>query len=369
MKKHHPKNERIKRQYMIYLEDARRLSPASVDEAAASIALFESSTGNKDFALFHTEQARKFKRDLNEATNPKTGKPLAKATIRSRLNAVKGLFHYLAGQPGYKSKISYSDCDYFNQSASDERIAVTTRARPVPTLDQIRHTINLMPFATDIEKRNRALMAFAILSGARDNAIASFDIGHVDQNACSIDHDARTVRTKFSKSSKTIFFPVGDDLRAIVLDWIDYLKTERLYGEDDPLFPSTKIDLDNDGLFAPVGITRSHWKNADAIRRIFAEAFENARLPYFNPHSFRKTLVRMGQKKCRTPEEFKAWSQNLSHEKVMTTFTSYGTVDGHRQSEIMNSFKDESDSLDEIELSPEIIQKVLNHLQKGIDTR
>ena len=34
---------------------------------------------------------------------------------------------------------------------------------------------------------------------------------------------------------------------------------------------------------------------------------------------------------CKTPEEFKAWSQNLGHEKVLTTFTSYGAVAAHRQ--------------------------------------
>jgi len=41
-----------------------------------------------------------------------------------------------------------------------------------------------------------------------------------------------------------------------------------------------------------------------------------ASLPYFNPHSFRKTLAQLGEKVCRTPEQFKAWSQNLSGQGV-----------------------------------------------------
>ena len=44
--------------------------------------------------------------------------------------------------------------------------------------------------------------------------------------------------------------------------------------------------------------------------------FEQAGLPYFNPHSFRKTLVQLGETTCQSPEEFKAWSQNLGHEGV-----------------------------------------------------
>jgi hypothetical protein len=32
----------------------------------------------------------------------------------------------------------------------------------------------------------------------------------------------------------------------------------------------------------------------------------------------------------------KAWSQNLDHEKVLTTFMSYGSVAGERQADILN---------------------------------
>ena len=38
-----------------------------------------------------------------------------------------------------------------------------------------------------------------------------------------------------------------------------------------------------------------------------------------------------------TPEQFKAWSQNLGHEKVLTTFLSYGEVACQRQGEIIRS--------------------------------
>jgi hypothetical protein len=57
--------------------------------------------------------------------------------------------------------------------------------------------------------------------------------------------------------------------------------------------------------------------------------------PMLNPHSFRNTLFQLGQKVCKTPEQFKAWSQNLGHEKVLTTFLSYGEVMCHRQGEII----------------------------------
>jgi hypothetical protein len=59
-----------------------------MNAVAAAIALFEASTGRRDFALFHTERARRSRRLLSEEPNPKTGRPLAKATAHSRLMAL-----------------------------------------------------------------------------------------------------------------------------------------------------------------------------------------------------------------------------------------------------------------------------------------
>lgn len=126
MRKHYPQNERIKREYFSYLEQAKRMSQASVDQVAASIAQFEQSTSFKDFRKFHIAQAVAFKNRLRNQINPKTGKSLAKATIRSRLMALKAFVTWLAGRPGYRSRISYADADYFNLSANDERIATAS---------------------------------------------------------------------------------------------------------------------------------------------------------------------------------------------------------------------------------------------------
>ncbi|MGP8175489.1 MAG: hypothetical protein ACLP7O_13210, partial [Terracidiphilus sp.] len=103
----------------------------------------------------------------------------------------------------------------------------------------------------------------------------------------------------------------------------------------DPLFPATRVALGKTRQFEPCGLERNHWKTTTPIRTIFREAFEGADLPYFHPHSLRHTLARLGETLCRTPEEFKAWSQNLGHEKVRTTFDSYGSVTSDRQGEII----------------------------------
>lgn len=365
MKKHHPKNERIKRHYFDYLKEARRMNVSSVDMAAAAIASFEHWSNYCDFAKFHLEKAKGYKAHLAKAVNAKTGKPLSKATIHSQLLALKAFVLWLAGRSGYKSRISYADADYFNPSANDSRIATAHREKKVPTIEQIKLVLSKMPTGSDIEKRDRAIVAFTLLTGARDNAIASFSLKHIDLADRQVFQDARDVRTKNRKTFTTFFFRVGDDVEAIVRDWVEHLKGPLLFGPDDPLFPATQVGLTNSGLFGALGLSRNHWKNASAIRRIFRTAFEAAGLPYANPHSFRDTLAQLGETRCQTPEEFKSWSMNLGHDQVLTTFTSYGAVSTNRRRELLSAIGDSKAANDPTgsDPDPETIAKVVTFLQ------
>ena len=341
MRKHHPNNVRIKRAYFMYLEQAKRMSPSSVDQVAAAIAQFEESTKFKDFRKFHIEQAIAFKKRLQSYCKPETGRPLAKATIHSRLMALKSFTVWLAGQPGYRARISYSDAEYFNLTANEERIAKAARSRPVPSLDDIRTTIDAMPKQTVLERRDRAVVAFTILSGMRDNAIASLSLKHIDVERRSIFQDAREVRTKRAKTFNSWFFPIGHNFEKIVLDWISEI-TALGYMPNDPLFPKTKIERSVDRGFKAGGLSKEHWKSADAIRKIFKKGFLSAGLDYYHPHSFRHTLARFLESLPLTPEQWRACSQNFGHSSPMTTFTSYGSVQPHRQEEIINKLADSS---------------------------
>ncbi|MBI2351145.1 MAG: site-specific integrase, partial [Deltaproteobacteria bacterium] len=200
---------------------------------------------------------------------------------------------------------------------------------------QVKHVIGTMPKASEIERRNHALVAFTLLTGARDSAIASMKLKHVDLVSGSVYQDAREVKTKNSKTFTTFFFPVGEEIRQIVTDWVSYLRQDKLWGNDNPLFPATHMVLNAARQFEAAGLKHEHWSSAAPIRAIFREAFDDAGLPYFNPHSVRSTLVRLGETVCQTPEQFKAWSQNLGHEGVLTTLYSYGEVGNRRQGEII----------------------------------
>ena len=116
------------------------------------------------------------------------------------------------------------------------------------------------------------------------------------------------------------------------------MREEKLYGNDDPVFPRTRVKTGGGRLVrGRAASSRYSGRTPQPIRRIFREAFAAAGLPYFRPHSFRDTLVQYGERHAPTIEHFKAWSQNLGHEHVGTTLTSYGNMGSHRQGELVRS--------------------------------
>ena len=266
-----PSNERLKRDYLRYLKEAKGKSEATLDCVRKALARYESYTGAKDFKTFRREQAIAFKLRLAETDGVRTGEILSASTQAATLAALREFFTWLAWQPGFKSKIHLPDIDYLSLSRKDAARAKAPKLRDFPSLEQVRAVIENMPRETVVDRRNRALVAFTILTGIRDRAMASLPLGCVDTTRSPpvVRQDPNLVETKFAKAIVTYFFPIGDDLTGIIIAWIDELRRDHLFGPADPLFPRTCVGLERDGAFAPTGIERQFWSNASPIRGIF----------------------------------------------------------------------------------------------------
>ena len=307
----------------------------SIDGVATALHEFEVYTSYREFKAFHYQQAVAFKRHLAEQMSRRSGDQLSKATLYATLSVLRNFFFWLAGQPGYRSRLTYSDAEYFNASEKDARIAKARREPRAPTLDQVRHALDRMPMTSEIERRDRAVVALALLTGARDGAIISLKLKHVDLTEGRVIFDAREVKTKFSKSFNTWFFPVGDQVRRSSLNGSNTCCARDCLDLMIRCFPRPKLRSMRISSSRLLACRAGIGAMPRQFRSIFREAFTRAGLPYFNPHSVRNTLALLGERLCRTPEQFKAWSQNLGHEKVLTTFSAYGVVGAARQSEII----------------------------------
>lgn len=330
-----PANERLKHRYFSYLRNARQLGEHSIDQVVKALDRFEEHTRRRAFREFRTEQAESFKKALANTRVQRGDGRLSKATTSATLHSLRDFFIWLSDQRGFRNRMQRTDADYFRPSRSDEAISRGRRPKPVPGLDQIRTMLGAMPAATSIDRRNRAIVALTILTGARDNATASLLMRHLDLADRQLFQDAREVRTKFRKTFPTWFFPVGEDFEVVLVEWKRELEADHGFGPDDPLFPQTEVALSPSGEVLPPRLKRHCWANADPIRKVFKLACAAAGLPDFRPHSFRHTLAQLADDFCSTPGEYKSWSQNLGHDDVLVTLTSYGTVPDHKQRAII----------------------------------
>ena len=193
-----------------------------------------------------------------------------------------------------------------------------------------------MPSQTDVERRDRALVAFVIVTGGPRSRGRFIPPGS---------HRYRASRRGSGRAHRQD--EVQQDIRNLVLPrWRRSGASRRglgrvpgraeTVGARDPLFPATEVGVGKTGLFAPTGLVRRTWSDASPIRRVFRQAFEHVGL-HFNPHGFRNTLAALGRDKCQTLAEMQAWAQNLGHESLTTTFGSYGKVASHEQGKLVRN--------------------------------
>ena len=204
-----------------------------------------------------------------------------------------------------------------------------------PSLRLVERVIEAMPYATAIDKRNRALIAFTAITGIRDGATISLKLKHFDSSQNLVLQNPKEVATKASKRIDTFIFPLSTLLEKIFVEWVEYLKNELVYSNHDPLFPRTAVKQDENQCFAASGLSKEHWTSATAMRAIFRQAFEVVGEEYYGPHSFRHMIVSEAYSKQLSHAEIKAWSQNLGHEGLLVTLNSYGKLSVEEQGRLI----------------------------------
>lgn len=339
MRKYNAENERIKRRYMQYLREAKGQDDKSIDKVRAALVKFEDSTKYKPFKAFHVDQARQFKTALSRAKTA-NGKPLSLSTTDATLRLVKGFFHWLAGQQGFKKVLSYSDVEYFNNNRNDARAAHTQRPVQFPSKQAAYHAFQGMSEHNELARRDKAMFAFLMITGARVGAVASLRLKHINLVDGFVYQDGREVRTKRSKTITTWFFPMHPDYLTFFADWVIYLNKVKMFGQEDALFPCPERRF-LDGKFVFDTVSREIYANGSKVNEVFKNAFAQVQMPPYGAHSVRKTLGQEMSDRNLPLDAQKAWSQNLGHEHFITTVSSYLPVDDRRQGELIKALKND----------------------------
>ncbi len=340
------KNEKIKRKYLQWLGQAVGLSESTILAYERALSLFEDFSREKDYATFSQRQAVGFKDWLQ--TRGKTGRPVSITTVYNQIRYVKAFFTWLAGQPGYKSKVKLDAVSYLTLERSKVRQATAPRPVKYPSLEHILSLIQSIRPETVIDQRDRALISFLLLSSMRDQAVATLPLGCFDRHSLTVSQDPNSgVATKFNKSIQTRLFEFDSDLVSHVVSWAEYLERDMKFCPTDPLFPRTRVEQAEGGLtFTATGIEPAFWKGTNSIRKILKERAESAGLEYYHPHAFRHTAVHLALQRCTDAEQIKAVSQNLGHEHIATTVMTYGTLESSRVKQLVRQMDFSNDPID-----------------------
>lgn len=343
------KNELAKRRFFRYLKDAEGFSDDSIYAFEKAILNWEDFTKKDDFRNFTQQKIVNFKEWLKNRKKGKTEEKISLSYRYDILRRLKTFFEWLSKQAGYKSIINSSFIDYLKLSKNEAREVVQSRKRDIPSIEEVRKTIESIGDKNEIDKRDRALFSLFYLSGIRISALMSLPMKSFDKNKLIIDQDpAFGVQTKFRKRITTTLIPLSyKEPLNYFIDWYNFLIEEKGFKPNDPIFPATKQEQGekNVSYYSTGEVVPVFWKSGTTIRKIFKKRFDQAEIPYYHPHTFRHLIVKEFAKTKLTEEEKKAISQNLGHADVGTTFGSYGYghIEEDRQIEIIKNIKFSSD--------------------------
>jgi integrase/recombinase XerD len=336
MNKVNSKNEKIKRRFFDWLKEADGCCDSTVLNVERAIQIYEEFTKYADFITYSPDKAKEFKKWLLKRTF--RNKLISLTTYYSYTKTLHKFFLWLSWQAGYKRKITPDIVDYLKITYKEERIATQPAIRNIPSLEYVISLVRSIKINSEIDKRDRALISFTLLSGMRDKAIATLPLSCFDEEKLIIIQNPRQgVQTKFSKFIPTTIFKFNDDLVIYIIEWAKHLKSKG-FGSKDPLFPRSRTEQTKSNLsFEPaIEVEPVFWRGAGRIREIFKNRAKDASLTYYPPHTFRHLAVDLALKYCKTGEEIKAVSQNFGHEHVATTLSSYGNYTPYRLSEIIS---------------------------------
>lgn len=330
------KNEKIKRKYFGWMKDAIGFSEATISSMEKALWLYEDFTRDADFAEFSQRKAVGFKEWLSERKH--NGNPISAVTIYHYLRHMKSFLTWLSGQPGYKSRISLDSVSYLTLDRKTVREVTSARIVEFPSLEYVKRLVDSIEIITEIDQRDRAIIAFLLLSGMRDKAVATLPLGCFDTESLKITQDPKYgVDTKFGKVIQSTLLKFDERLVEYVVEWANYLKSSKVFSGSNPLFPRSKVRQTADGLtFESREVEPVFWKGTGPIRQIVKARADKAGLQYYHPHTFRHAAVHLALRRCHNAEEMRAVSQNLGHENIGTTLLTYGKLDDHRVNEIID---------------------------------
>lgn len=321
-------NARLKYIYFDGLLGADSQTDDTVKKKEASIKLFDVFIEHQDYGIYNKTIAKKFKIELFKREG-KLGNQIKRSTVEFHLSTIQEFLKWVRDQKGYKNKIILRDIDYLNLTAEErKKLCSSKKILVLPESDDVIQQINLIPKATEIDLRDRAIFAFLMCTGVRAKALISLPIVSFNAKQMFVDQNPDYgVKTKNSEHIISKFLNRGEKLVEEFLSWYRFLKYDKKFEDHYPLFPKPdRQTKGNTAIYTYKNVSSKFWKSQSSLNRMLQKRAKPKEVNYFHPHSYRHSAILFASDKCVTRSEYKAVSQSFGHRDVFTTSFIYGNL-------------------------------------------
>ena len=294
------------RQYLNYVEEVRQAKPGTVSVYRGALDLL--LHWSRDCQLPRLSQLRPvFPVWLSEGQRSASYQDKVCQVIRGFLVWSKTRFSRY-------EPLSAEFVETIRPAAGDGEV----RDREIWTIEDVRSLLTWEP-QTLAEERDLAAAAMLFLSGMRVGAFATLPIRSVDLSRWMVmQWPSYGVHTKYSKAANTWLLN-AEDLREVVSAWDAKVRaalpeTAMWYALIEPAGQA----------FAKEQAPGKH--RSSGFNKRLRDLCAQTGVPYRSAHKFRHGHAVYLLKRVQTLDEYKAVSQNLMHESMMTTDSIYSTM-------------------------------------------
>lgn len=311
-----PENEDLKEKYEKYLKNFRtiKLVDDSVKNKLTSINKFDEFCNYTNFSDFNADKGIAFYESLKN-------EDIELSTVFKHLNNVQEFLKWYFTNSKIKNhKHLIASLSVFEPTEEDKRLAKRLTYVEYPTLAEFEKIIDFEETSIT-DKRDKAILAFLYISCARINAVATATLNLIDLKKMIFKQDPlEGVKTKRQKHIITKLMPFDEKYFDILKNWVEYLKQEQSFKDNDPLFPKIKT-------YNKVEKIETKFMDGEGeYNKMLEKRCINAGCQKYNPHAFRHFGIHEALKKVRTGTQLKALSQNVGHEDITTILEQYAKM-------------------------------------------
>jgi len=353
MKKYCLENERVIKNY---IEVKRfRLAESTISQMLNAIEKYQEFTEYRNFKQFDLKSVNKYVRHLRDLN-------LSVSTINGYLTNLRNFLEWLSYQTSYKSRIKLDVVELLSINNNELNQLNKSINKDYPTIEQAKTIFDAVTVKNDVDRRDKALIAFATLTGIRSEALRTLTLGSIDIQKMEVFQSKKTgVKTKFGKDIFSKIFNFDRDMQDFFIEWYKYLKEIKLYNNTDPLFPKTKCrQAEGDLSFVYDELESDFWQAHSSISKVFTERAKKAGIKAFSPHRYRDLAVELAIEKCNGDFYLiKAVSQHFGHENTRLLIDTYAPLRAQELSKAFDKINEKSDKGELSEDEKQLARKIL----------